>query len=100
MRTDPPLYAVPASGSAGVEWAGNVGLPNGILVGSCGAITELRLRERTPAVVEQPSDVSEILHVPACVSTIEPGPDGTTVAGLYRFPGDNGPSLYVLEIAR
>lgn len=99
VRTDPPLSAVPAAGSAGVEWAGNVGLPSGILVGSCGAITELRLRG-TPPVVEQPSDVSEIFHVPACVSSIEPGPDGTTVAGLYRFPGDDGPSLYVLEIAR
>lgn len=100
VRTDPPLYAVPAAGSGGIEWGGNLGLRNGVLVGSCGAITELRLRRRTPPVVEQPSDVSDILHVPACVSTIEPGPDGTTVAGLYRFPGDNGPSLYVLEIAR
>ena len=29
VRTDPPLYAVPAAGSGGVEWGGNLGLRNG-----------------------------------------------------------------------
>lgn len=100
VRTDPPLFVLPAAGSAGVEWAGNVGLGPGLLVGSCGPITHVGLRATGTAVVEEPSDLREVLNLPACVSAIEPGPDGTTIAGLYRFPGDDGPSLYVLRIDR
>lgn len=100
VRTDPPLFVLPAAGSAGVEWAGNVGLGPGLLVGSCGPITHVTLRATGTAVVAEPSDVRAVLTLPACVSAIEAGPGGTTVAGLYRFPGDDGPSLYVLEIDR
>ena len=55
------------------------------------------MRDEHPA---EPSDLREVLNLPACVSAIEPGPDGTTIAGMYRFPCDDGPSLYVLRIDR
>jgi Glucose / Sorbosone dehydrogenase len=99
VRTDPPLYTVPVSGSAGITWASNVGLHPGIVVGDCGGVEYVPLRRKGSRVeIERPSAALTLLDVPGCVSAIEAGPENTMVLGVYPYAGQDEPSLYVTHI--
>jgi Glucose / Sorbosone dehydrogenase len=100
VRTDAPLYTLGTAGSGGIQWAPNLGLEPGVVVGSCGEVIYVRLqRTRRGAVVEDPySSVKVLLQVPGCVSTIEPGPNGTMALGVYPYAGVEAPSLYLVRV--
>jgi hypothetical protein len=95
-------------GSAAIEWGGRVGLSPGLLIGSCGALSWVRLTGHgTERFVGSPGDVSLLLEVPGCVTAIEPGPNQTVVLGVFALPDHpelgalvhgEQPSLYVVKV--
>ena len=77
----------------------NLGLGSGVVVGSCGEVLYIQFtRTRRGAVVEDPSSTKQLLRVPGCVSTIEPGPDGMIAIGVYPYAGDEVPSLQLVRV--
>jgi sugar lactone lactonase YvrE len=97
-RTDGPLWILDSNGSAGIEWAPNLGLSPGLVVGSCGKLERISLTKfGDQELVALESDVTQVLEIPGCVTAVEPGPDRTTF--LTVFPFGDSPGLYVVRLA-
>jgi len=84
IRDDNPIWIVNTVGSAGVQWAGNVGLGPGLLMGSCGRLELLSLSEYGDAqLVQSRSDLHMLLATRGCVTAIEAGPQQSIVIGVF-----------------
>lgn len=84
VRTDPPIGTLQSLGSAGIEWAGNLGLGAGLVIGSGGKIELFRLsRSGNLSRPDDPGASYALAGVPGYVTSIEPGPDDTAIAAMY-----------------
>jgi hypothetical protein len=96
VRNDLAIWRVGGVGSAGILWAGEVGLGPGLLIGSCGRLDGLRLTDFDGEwLVESATDYARLLDLPGCVTDIKPiGPDQMIVS-IFRTN-----SLYLLQVER
>jgi hypothetical protein len=94
VRNDLAIWRVDGVGSAGVLWAGDVGLGPGLLIGSCGRLDGLRLTDFDGEwLVESATDYARLLQLPGCVTDIEAIGTGRLLVSLFRTN-----ALYVLEV--
>jgi hypothetical protein len=97
IQTDRPIWTLDTAGSAGIEWAGNLGLGAGLLLGSAGKIELLQL-SNYGGVLLPPGPWADytLARVPGNVTSIEPGPGHTAIASIYSVGDDS--SLLQLHI--
>lgn len=99
VRDDFAVWFAEGFGSAGVLWAGDVGLGPGLLIGSFGRIDGLRLTDMdTGWAVTSRSPYSELIQVPGFVSHLEALGRDRILATVGTFYGETGNALYVLSI--
>lgn len=99
VQTDGPIWRLDSVGSAGIEWAGNVGLGDGLLIGSESKVELLRLSKYGRALLPSGAEADyPLARVAGYVTSIEPGPDNTAIVSIYSPTGDS--SLIELRIAR
>ena len=96
VRDDEAVWFAEGAGTAGVLWAGDVGLDPGLLIGSCGRLDGLRLSDHDGGWgVQMPSDYRRLLSIRGCVTDIESiGSGYLLLSSLGRVN-----ALYVLSAA-
>jgi Glucose / Sorbosone dehydrogenase len=99
VRNDFAVWFAEGFGSAGVLWAGDVGLGPGLLIGSFDRIDGLRLTDMdTGWAVASRGAYAELMQVPGFVSHLEPLGHDRILATVGTFYGDTGNALYVLSV--
>jgi hypothetical protein len=108
LRTDPPLWLLDSRGSAAIAPTPSSGSP-GLLIGSCEGLERIALAGRGPdRFVAGPGNESFLLHLPGCITAIEPGPNDTIVLGVFALPDHpelgavvqgQPPNLYLVDVA-
>jgi len=94
IRDDLAIWHVEGVGSAGILWAGDVGLGPGLLIGSCGRLDGLRLTDFNGEwLVAGHNDYAQLLDLPGCVTDIKPIAPDTVIVSIFRTD-----SLYVLKV--
>ncbi len=85
---DPPLWAVPGVGSGGIAWLPGEG-GGRLVTGACSTVDQVVLTAEAGAVqVKAPADVTRLLELPGCVTTIQPAGD-LLALGVFAFEGDS-----------
>lgn len=99
IRTEPPLWVENTVGSAGLEWAGAVGLAPGLLLGSEKRVALLNLAsDEAGFYVRSKNDLTTLLSFSSGnVTVLEAAPQsGQLLAGVY----DRQSRLVVLDFER
>jgi len=78
VRTHGPIWTLRTNGSAGIAWARDVGLPDGLLIGSCGQVTYVRIPEDTGRPFFR-NDERALINPRGCIPAVEAAPDGRLV---------------------
>ena len=98
VRDDFAVWYAEGFGSAGVLWAGDVGLGPGLLIGSFNRIDGLRLTDMDSGwAVASRDSYEELMQVPGFVSHLEPLGRDRILASVGTFYG-TGNALYVLSV--
>ena len=84
VATDGPIWILRSTGSAGIAWAPKVGLPPGLLVGSCAQLIYVRIRVETGRPWSR-NDEQLLRQTNGCTPTVVGGPDGRLYVGTV-FP--------------
>jgi glucose/arabinose dehydrogenase len=101
---DEMAWVSQTTGTAGLAWAGDVGLGDGLLVGSCGqmSILEPRATWRTQLPWERRlwsgSQTVLLGGVPGCITSIEPIAPGLVMAAVDG-DGASGGRVYLVRMA-
>jgi hypothetical protein len=94
VRTDDPLFAMRADGSAGLGWVD--GVDSGLMSGSCGKVSFIEMTEGADGWV-LPADaagaVSQVLSPPGCVTGVV-SVNGTILLTAFRY--DRPGQIFVL----
>jgi hypothetical protein len=99
VRDDFAVWYAEGFGSAGVLWAGDVGLGPGLLIGSFDRIDGLRLTDMdTGWAVAGRGSYAELIKVPGFVSHLEPLGRDRILASVGTFYEGIGNALYVLSV--
>ena len=101
VRDDFALWHAEGYGTAGVLWAGDVGLGPGLLIGSFGRVDGLRLTDMDAGwAVASRDPYAELIQVPGFVTHLEALGGDRILAGVGSFFGETGSALYVLSVER
>jgi hypothetical protein len=84
-RETTPVTVLTAGGSAGLAWAPDVGLEDGLLIGTVGSILFVPLEsdDRGPYVVLEHAARTELEGLTGFVSALEPLPDGRMLVAVF-----------------
>jgi len=84
IRDDSPIWVIYSVGSAGIEWAENIGMRPGLVVGSCNGIRYLGMADdENGRFLESSEDSVVLARISGCVTIIEPGPDQKMIVGVF-----------------
>ena len=84
IRDDSPIWIIDSLGSAGIQWAENLGLGPGLVVGSCNRIRYLAMADNTKGrFLETREDSTVLATIPGCVTIIETGPGQQMIVGIF-----------------
>ena len=84
IRDDNPIWVTDGIGSAGIEWAENVGLGSGLVIGSCNGIRYLAMTDdENGRFLEAREDSTVLATISGCVTIIEPGPVQNMMVGVF-----------------
>jgi glucose/arabinose dehydrogenase len=78
VRTAGPLWTLRTNGSAGLAWAPDVGLPDGLIIGSCSQLMYVRIREDSGRPFFR-NDEQRLLEPRGCIPVVEAAPDGRLI---------------------
>lgn len=99
-RTDDPVWVIDINGSAGIEWAGNVGLEPGLLVGGVNQLVyvEFDVNEHAEDVFSDTQvGVTQLVEISGFVTVAEALANDQLIIAVFGFrPGTH--SLSILEL--
>jgi len=84
IRNDNAVWVLDAMGSAGIEWAGNLGLGPGLIIGTCTQLRYLNMTDYDNGRFLLSSMEAFVLSkIPGCSTIVEPGPEGKLMVGVF-----------------
>lgn len=84
IRNDDPIWLMDGYGSAGIEWAGNLGLRLGLIIGMCTDIRYLAMVDYgNGRFLENRDDSTLLAKMAGCVTIVEPGPEQKLMVGVF-----------------
>ena len=99
VRDDFAVWHAAGPGSAGILWAGDVGLGPGLLIGSFGHIDGLRLAKAAGGwAVQDRSSYARLVDVPGFVSDLEALGAGRMLASIGTSQAATTNGLYVVSL--
>ena len=90
-RTDHPIWILDGKGSSGIEWAGNLGLDPGLIVGSWDKVTYLVVDKDDEGVyVDSRGSENVLLEPKGFVTIVKAAPEQRLAIGVFGLrPGEH-----------
>ena len=96
VRNDFAIWHAEGVATAGILWAGDVGLGPGLLIGSCGRLDGLKLTDFNGEwLVGTRTDYAHLVDMPGCVTDIKPIGAAGVIVSTFRTD-----ALHVLQFER
>jgi hypothetical protein len=91
-RDDGPVWVLDNTGTAGILWAEEAGMPPGVFVGDCGSLKHLALFElddrwSTKDPVTEGQTLTDLLEIQGCVTDLAAVGPRTIVAAVFNYDG-------------